>query len=172
MGTGIGSGKDSAVEAAQGVISSPLLDGLTIHGARGILVNITGGPGITLKDVNEAASVIHDVADEDANIIFGAVIDERMNGDMRITVIATGFDGENRRVAAVPKVEKAIPVDMPPPDEEKAPRSLFDDDLKPVEEPKNEFDLSNVFIGDDMEENEFDIPTYIRMRSKKEVVKN
>ncbi len=176
MGTGIGTGDGCAAEAAQGVISSPLLDGLTIHGARGILVNITGGPGMTLKDVNEAASVIHDVADEDANIIFGAVIDEKLNGEMRITVIATGFDGDNGRVGVNPKVNdsitNAIPVDIPPIEEKQVARTLFDDDLKPPDDGNNEFDLSKIYLGDDSGESEFDIPTFIRMRSKKEVVKN
>jgi len=176
MGTGIGNGEECAVEAAQGVISCPLLDGLTIHGARGILVNITGGPGITLKDVNEAASVIHDVADEDANIIFGAVIDEKLNGEMRITVIATGFDGDNGRVGVIPEVNDSIsnpiPVDNPTIEEKKAPGTLFDNDLKPPDDNSKEIDLSAVYLGDDAAESEFDIPTFIRMRSKKEVVKN
>jgi len=172
MGTGIGTGEDCATEAAQGVISSPLLDGLTIHGARGILVNVTGGPGITLTDVNAAASVIHDVADEDANIIFGAVIDERLNGEMRITVIATGFEGNNGQVAVAPKTADVVPVQLPPLEEEQVARTLFDEDLEPPKEPKNEFDLSDIFVGENSEESEFDIPTYIRMRSKKGITKN
>ncbi len=175
MGTGIGSGEGCAAEAAQGVISSPLLDGLTIHGARGVLVNVTGGRGITLKDVNEAASVIHDVADEDANIIFGAVIDERLNGEMRITVIATGFDGDNARARVIPEVEKTVTASIPPdPPEEgdQTPRSLFDDEFKTPDGTDRNFDFDNVYFGEDLGDGEFDIPTFIRMRSKKELVKN
>ncbi len=92
MGIGIGTGDGSARIAAQAAISSPLLE-TTVSGARGILFNICGGEDLTISDVNEAAQVIFDAADkEDANIIFGAVIDPRMEGEVRITVLATGFD--------------------------------------------------------------------------------
>ncbi|MFP6663696.1 MAG: cell division protein FtsZ, partial [Deltaproteobacteria bacterium] len=77
--------------AAQGAISSPLLDDVSIRGARGVLINITGGPDLSLHEVNEAATLIEEEAHEDANIIFGAVIDDAMEGQMRVTVIATGF---------------------------------------------------------------------------------
>jgi cell division protein FtsZ len=72
-------------------ITSPLLEDVSINGATGILVNITGGPDLTLSEVNEACSLVHDAADPDANIIFGSVIDPNMNDEVRITVIATGF---------------------------------------------------------------------------------
>ena len=92
MGTGIASGENRAVEAAQRAISSPLLEDNTIQGARGILLNITGGSDLSLYEVNEASSLIQAEAHEDANIIFGTVIDETMGDEIRITVIATGFD--------------------------------------------------------------------------------
>jgi cell division protein FtsZ len=79
------------VEAAQRAISSPLLEDVSISGARGVLINITGGPDLSLHEVNEAATLVQEEADEDANIIFGAVIDESMGDEVRITVIATGF---------------------------------------------------------------------------------
>ena len=79
MGAASASGEHRAVEAAQKAISSPLLEDISIHGARGVLINITGGPDLSLHEVNEAATIIHEEAHEDANIIFGAVIDERMN---------------------------------------------------------------------------------------------
>jgi cell division protein FtsZ len=91
MGAGRASGANRAIEATQQAISSPLLEEATIQGARGVLINITGGPDLTLYEVNEAASMIREAADEDANIIFGAVIDETMRDEMKITVIATGF---------------------------------------------------------------------------------
>ena len=91
MGAAIAQGENRAVEAAQKVISSPLLEDVSIQGARGVLINITGGPDLTLHEVNEAATLIQEEADDDANIIFGAVIDESMGDEMRITVIATGF---------------------------------------------------------------------------------
>jgi cell division protein FtsZ len=96
MGTGIAEGKDRDREAAQRAISSPLLEDTSIQGARGVLINITGGPDLTLHEVNNAAHVIYESAHEDAHIIFGSVIDETMKGKLKLTVIATGFDNEPR----------------------------------------------------------------------------
>jgi cell division protein FtsZ len=97
MGTGVASGENRAVEAAQRAISSPLLEDNTIQGAHGILLNITGGSDMSLYEVNEASSLIQEEADEDANIIFGTVIDPNMEDEIRITVIATGFDDFNKK---------------------------------------------------------------------------
>jgi cell division protein FtsZ len=91
MGTGRGHGDKRAVEAAQQAISSPLLEDVAINGATGILLNITGGPDLTLAEMNEACSLIAEAADPDANIIFGSVIDPHAGDEVRITVIATGF---------------------------------------------------------------------------------
>jgi len=91
MGAAAASGENRAIEAAQKAISSPLLEDISIQGARGVLINITGGPDLCLHEVNEAASMIQEEAHDDANIIFGAVIDETMTDEIRITVIATGF---------------------------------------------------------------------------------
>src|SRR5437867_1623071 len=91
MGIGHGSGESRAADAARQAIMSPLLE-QSIDGARGVLFTITGGPDLTLFEVNEAAEIIHAAADPEANIIFGAVIDERMGGEVKISVIATGFD--------------------------------------------------------------------------------
>jgi cell division protein FtsZ len=95
MGASSASGENRAIEAAQKAISSPLLEDISIQGARGVLINITGGPDLCLHEVNEAASMIQEEAHDDANIIFGAVIDETLTDEIRITVIATGF-GETR----------------------------------------------------------------------------
>ena len=92
MGTGTASGENRAVEAAQRAISSPLLEDNTIQGARGVLLNITGGLNMTLYEIHEASSLIQSEAHEDANIIFGTVVDETMGDEIRITVIATGFE--------------------------------------------------------------------------------
>jgi len=97
MGTGTASGENRAIEAAQRAISSPLLEDNSIQGAHGVLLNITGGPDMSLFEVNEASSLIQAEAHEDANIIFGTVIDETMGDEIRITVIATGFEDLNRR---------------------------------------------------------------------------
>jgi cell division protein FtsZ len=92
MGTGRAEGENRALEATQRAISSPLLEEASIQGAKGLLINVTGGGDLTLFEVNEALSIIHEAADEEANIIFGAVLDDRMQAEMKITVIATGFD--------------------------------------------------------------------------------
>ena len=98
MGTGIARGDNRAEEAARMAISSPLLEDLSIDGAHGVLINITGGPDLSLFEVNEASTLIQEAAHEDANIIFGAVIDESMpEGEMRVTVIATGLVDERVR---------------------------------------------------------------------------
>src|SRR6185295_16265954 len=99
MGTGIGTGKRRATEAAETAISSPLLEDVSFDGATGILINITGGPDLTLHEVNEASSLIQQAAHEDANIIFGSVIDPNLTEEVRITVIATGFDRAPRMVS-------------------------------------------------------------------------
>ncbi|MCS6818008.1 MAG: cell division protein FtsZ [Blastocatellia bacterium] len=94
MGTGYGTGENKALDAAKRAISSPLLEEASIQGARGVLINVTGGPDITLHEVNQSITLIREAAHEDANILFGAVIDENMRNEIKITVIATGFDRE------------------------------------------------------------------------------
>lgn len=112
MGAGRATGENRAIEATQQAISSPLLEEATIQGAKGVLINITGGSDLTLFEVNAASSIIRESADDDANIIFGAVIDENLTDEMKITVIATGFDREATSVASA-AATTAIPA--PPP---------------------------------------------------------
>jgi len=99
MGSGTASGEDRAVEAAQMAISSPLLEETSITGAKGVLLNIVGGPDLTMNEINEAAMLIHGACDADAEIIFGAVTDEKMTGSVTVTVIATGFSTPSRELA-------------------------------------------------------------------------
>src|SRR3989454_4392115 len=91
MGTGVAEGQDRAMEAARRAISSPLLEGASVNGARGVIINVTGGPDLSLVEVSEASCIVQEAADEDANIIFGAVVDPSLKGKVKITVIATGF---------------------------------------------------------------------------------
>jgi cell division protein FtsZ len=100
MGTGAAAGENRAVEAAKKAISSRLLEDGSIQGARGVLINITGGRDLLLHEVSEASELIHDAADPEANIIFGAVLDENMKDEVKITVIATGFERRPEAVAA------------------------------------------------------------------------
>ena len=92
LGIGIGSGRSRAVEAAQAAISSPMLETERIDGAKGCVINISGGKDMTLEDMTTASEVIYDVVDPEANIIVGAVIDEALEGEIHVTVIATGFE--------------------------------------------------------------------------------
>jgi cell division protein FtsZ len=145
MGAGRASGENRAIEATQQAISSPLLEEATIQGARGVLINITGGPDLTLFEVNAASSIIRESADEDANIIFGAVIDENLGDEMRITVIATGFDRESVAVASAGSMA-SMPAQMPrynPRPAEDLPRPM----------------MSNVRSDD------LDVPTFIRKKA-------
>ena len=109
MGTGKANGENRAAEAAKIAIQSPLLE-TSINGAKGVLLNITGGSNLGLFEVNEAAEIVSQAADPDANIIFGAVIDESLKDELRITVIATGFDS-NHKPAPIPKKEIKVNAD-------------------------------------------------------------
>ena len=111
MGTGVGEGDNRAMQAAQKAVSSPLLEDGTVNGARGVIINVTGGPDLSLMEVNEASCVIQEAAHEDANIIFGAVVDPKLAGKIKITVIATGFDRGNR-ARAVRSTAVQTPVDL------------------------------------------------------------
>jgi cell division protein FtsZ len=102
MGIGQASGENKAVEAAKAAINSNLLD-MSIEGAHGIVFTVTGGPDLSMSEVSEAAKVITAAADEDAKIIFGAVIDEKLKDEVKITVVATGFDGKTKSISDTPK---------------------------------------------------------------------
>ncbi|MDQ3473007.1 MAG: cell division protein FtsZ [Acidobacteriota bacterium] len=144
MGAGHAFGENRAIEATQQAISSPLLEEASIQGAKGVLINITGGSDLTLYEVNAAAMIIREAADEDANIIFGAVIDDAMRDQMRITVIATGFDRESVAVAAAGSTS-ALPANAP----RTIPRPL-DDLPRPMMSAR----------ADDL-----DVPTFIRKKA-------
>jgi cell division protein FtsZ len=116
MGTGIADGEHRAVDAAQRAISSPLLEDTSIHGARGVLINITGGEDMTLHEVSEAANIIQEASDPDANIIFGTVIDRGMQGRVKVTVIATGFNRDDPRADYRPAAGTRQPERLSSPD--------------------------------------------------------
>jgi cell division protein FtsZ len=111
MGTGLASGEGRARLAATAAISSPLLEDANVEGARGVIINVTGGPDLTLAEVSEASDIVYNAAHEEANIIFGAVVDPNMEGQVKITVIATGFD---RSSSLAPALQERVqtPVDM------------------------------------------------------------
>jgi cell division protein FtsZ len=143
MGIGIGTGTDRAQKAAKDAISSPLLD-VSITGATGILFNITGGMDITMKEVDEAANIVRENASPDANIIFGVTIDQNLNEQIKITVIATGFDNEYARLASRRELKKEEPIKT------ESPQSF---------EQKDEITFPDDGSADDKK---FDIPAFLR----------
>ena len=108
MGTGIAFGENRSIEAAQRAISSPLLEDITIEGARGLLINITGGENMTLSEINEATTLIQKEAHEDANVIWGMVVDKAMKDEIRVTVIATGFGNKEEKKTS--QFKKVAPI--------------------------------------------------------------
>jgi cell division protein FtsZ len=121
---GMGRGEGGAFEAAKKAILNPLLEKSSIEGAKGILINITGGPNISLDEIQQAASLIHDNAHEDANIILGAVIDPEMDEQIRVTVIATGLDEKSEKVE-LPETQKWTPKKEVPAHASKASGKIF-----------------------------------------------
>ena len=109
MGTGEAEGEDRAVKAAEQALSNPLLDDWSMHGAKGVLINITGGSDITLFEIDEAASRIKEEVDEDANIIFGSSFDESLAGKIRVSIVATGIDEKNAVKRTAPTPSKPVP---------------------------------------------------------------
>lgn len=156
MGTGIACGDNRAVEAAQKAISSPLLEDNTIQGAHGILLNITGGPDMTLYEINEASSLIQAEAHEEANIIFGTVVDEAMDDEIRITVIATGFEEAGKKKQTMPSIQRfgghrRDDLSMP----------TFIRQEKPIESAN----VIKMGMVDDIDHMDLEIPTFLRRQA-------
>ena len=167
MGTGRASGDKRAVTAMQQAISSPLLEDIQIDGATGLLINITGGRDMTLQEVNEALTLVHDAADEEAEIIFGSLIDENVADEVKITIIATGFQhrgAEVRRPAPtathVVTRQAAAPAETAVLGPVRAPRATAPEPrplapTRPLKEPSLPVD-----------EDQFDIPTFLRRQGQ------
>jgi cell division protein FtsZ len=180
MGTGIASGENRSVEAAQRAISSPLLEDITIEGAMGLLINITGGENMTLNEINEATTLIQKEAHEDANVIWGMVIDKVMKEEIRVTVIATGFGKKeekkpfqfkkgapisfnlrepNRDISDFPPASKQNHRDIPTFMRKVKSNERFNE-LKL--EPLQDFSVEDFSMED---EDRFDIPTFLRKQA-------
>jgi cell division protein FtsZ len=192
MGSGSASGPNRAVEAAQKAVASPLLEDVSIRGAKGVLINITGGHDLSLHEVDAAASLVQEEADEDANIIFGAVIDETLRDEIRLTVIATGFgEPAEQREPEAPKYHEAVsaphrepvsshprpPVSRAIPRDRDNPRpvvrlgTIIDDGEHPTWERKEVEELGDLngkddpvhdFTLSDETEDQYEIPAFLR----------
>jgi cell division protein FtsZ len=154
MGTGVGRGDDRALEAAQEAISSPLLDDVSINGSTGVLVNIAGGEDMTLGEVNQISEVIHEASGDQAEIIFGAVHDPAMAGEIRVTVIATGFDRQAAQQEG--PFGRATPGVLPFPQRPSQPRAAPARPSSPQTRP------SSPGAGEAGDIAEMEIPTFIR----------
>ena len=165
MGTGIASGENRASNAAQMAISNPLLEDLTIDGAKGILINISGNRSMTLNEIHEASSLVRNAAHDEANIIFGAVVDESLGDSVRVTVIATGFGSEDSLTASSELSDKVTPLT----------RRLIDDTLekdtkrvvfKSRKLPEfNDITYTKVGVIDDLNHDEYDVPAFLRKQA-------
>ena len=164
MGTGIASGENRAANAAQMAISNPLLEDLTIDGAKGILINISGNRSMTLNEIHEASSLIREAAHEDANIIFGAVVDESLGDSVRVTVIATGF-GKEEELMTPKFTENVMPFSQ-----------RLTGDTSETEERHVTFksrklpefeDITYTKVGviDDLNHDEYDVPAFLRKQA-------
>jgi cell division protein FtsZ len=165
MGTGVAKGENRSVEAAKRAIKSPLLEDVSIEGAMGVLLNITGGSDITLHEVNEACKIIHDASDPESNIIFGAVVNEGMKDAIKITVIATGFEQMQRARAALASGEGKYDITGL----NRNQYDAFSDNFyrKDTEKEKKVLEFSPGFglkSNEDLEA--LDVPTYLRKQHK------
>jgi cell division protein FtsZ len=152
MGTGVGRGEHRALDAAQKAVASPLLDDTSIHGARGILINFTGGGDLSIHELEEAAAIVQEAAHEDANIIFGAVIDAALKDEVRMTVIATGFaekadsPGPSSKVVDLPRAGRPAPV------------AAAGGWRRKLAEVRADIDMS-------LDADDLDVPTFLRQRA-------
>ncbi len=163
MGSGYGCGENKAANAARMAINSPLLEDVIISGAKGLLMNVTGSPDMTLYEVNEATTVIYDAAGSDANIIFGAVIDPTLDDEIRVTVIATGFGSAKREmVERFERVERVVePVDL---FERTLERATVPHIVGAESEMKSEEFITNG--SDEVDQEDLEIPAFLRNRMR------
>jgi cell division protein FtsZ len=154
MGMGIASGQERTVEAAKRAVSNPLLEEGSIEGAKGVLINVAGGSDMALLEVTEATTIIKNMADEKANVIFGCVIDEAMADQVTVTVIATGFDRKGMRDEMA---SSAAGREVMTPEEKVLDRPTFMRNAGKV-------DFRNETMG--IEGDEWDVPTFLRKKEE------
>jgi cell division protein FtsZ len=173
MGMGIARGANRAQEAANQAICSPLLEEGSVEGARGVLLNITGGPNMSLHEVEEAASIVQRAADSEANIIVGQVINPEIGDDLVVTVIATGFEREDQPAARPASAERPA---VKPANGRNAQQVLSGVHASPMERPHKDLDRPTFLrrIGDPREaservavlgDDEWDVPTFLRKQA-------
>ena len=155
MGTGVGKGEHRALDAAQKAVASPLLDDTSIEGARGILINFTGGSDLSIHEVEEGARIVQEAAHDEANIIFGAVIDPSLGDEVRMTVIATGFTEKKAQTEPSGKV-----VDLPRTVRPAAAAAPGGGGTAPAW--RRKYGENRADLDDPLAENDYDVPTFLR----------
>ncbi|MCM3717246.1 cell division protein FtsZ [Fictibacillus phosphorivorans] len=168
MGIGVGTGENRAAEAAKKAISSPLLE-TSIDGAKGVLMNITGGANLSLYEVNEAADIVSSASDPEVNMIFGSVINEELKDEILVTVIATGFDeteklGNNQQRAERPRMQQSPASSTQSYSNQSQPQSQSQSQSQSREESQSESRSNNSYSNADSDT--LDIPTFLRNRSR------
>jgi cell division protein FtsZ len=164
MGSGVAAGEHRAVEAAQQAISSPLLDDISIQGALGVLVNVTGSDNMTLHEVNDATTVISEAAGSDANMIFGAVINQDLQEDMRVTVIATGFRRNGRLSSLTASRRRIMEITDTNLCETDIPAFKRFQEKKRAEQSVNDNNGNSEDKLDLKKDDDYEIPTYLRRK--------
>lgn len=165
MGSGMASGESRAIEAAERAISSPLLEDIDIHGAQGILVNVTGSEDMTLAEYDEAVSIIHNMADEDANIICGMVYDQDAGEEIRVTVVATGLSGESsvRLIASEGDMES---ITMPRGSAPLMGAVPVRTERQPGQQPQGNQQIQPSLLGQlELNDDEYSVPTFLRRQA-------
>ena len=164
MGIGTGIGENRAQAAARAAIASPLLE-ISMEGARGVLFNIIGGPDLTMSEVDEAAKIISSSADSDANIIFGATIDESMHDQLRITVVATGFDQTKQRLQQFVSPHLQRPQPQPQQEQPNYNNNSYNQQENPEPTQNTQTQQPAEPVKQEKEEDEWDIPAFLRQRN-------
>jgi cell division protein FtsZ len=159
MGIGTGTGENRAQVAARAAVSSPLLE-INMEGARGVLFNITGGPDMSMTEVDEAARIISEAADPDANIIFGTTIDNELNDTIKITLVATGFDSTKQKLSQfIPEPSQFV--------KQEEPEQKLSQDVQPIVPPTLQSSSQATTASTDDQSNEdlWDIPAFLRHKN-------
>ena len=168
MGTGIATGEDRAVRAAEMAVSSPLLENVAVDGATAVLINVTGGPSMKLSEINQAASLIQEAATEDANIIFGSVVDPKLEDAIRITVIATGFS-QAQVVSLEDRTQEATGTHLEKNYNPYRGLPAFEREKHAVERKRAESagvqQRRRIVVNGPPEDDEYDIPTFLRRKA-------
>jgi cell division protein FtsZ len=167
MGSGMATGENRAKEAAEQAITSPLLNDVDIAGARGVLINITGGSSLSMHEVGDASSLVQEAVGDNANVIFGMVVDENLTDELRVTVIATGFNKEAQMAQQLQRPKELQKSEFGATDFSELDKPTYKRENKPVDHGQPAISRQNIFAMQDSDDlpaglDDYDIPTFLR----------